>query len=114
MSEGDPIAWLSREGLPGREDLRVALQVYHEVLPHYLVTPPMYHQAIPESAGYLLPPSDDKDMVEYLEEEPEEEPEEDPEKEFVHQEEEPKEEFEEDLEENPQEEGHVESSEGGD
>lgn len=60
----------SQEGLPHLVDSRTTLLVYHKILPHHIFTPSMYLQVIPGSVYYLLLPSENEDMVDYMEEEP--------------------------------------------
>lgn len=82
ISEEDQLATPSWEGLAELEDLRV-LQVYHEILPHYLVTSTIHQQVVLGSVDHMIsPPDDDNQIVEYIQIESEEEPEEDPEDEL--------------------------------
>lgn len=60
------------------EDSRVALQVYHAILPHYHVTPIMYQQVVLGLADYMLPlPDGDDNIVKHMQIEFEDDPEED-------------------------------------
>lgn len=80
--EGE-FARLSREGLNGLEDSVAALQIYHEILPHYLFTTDMYWQVVTRSVDHMLPlPDDDDQLIEYIQIESETDPYEDPEDEL--------------------------------
>lgn len=91
--EGDLIDRPSREGLTGLEDVKPALQVHHEILPHIFITPPICHHVVLRLVDYMILQSDDEDMAEHMEEDPNEDLEEDTEE---APEEDPKEDSEED------------------
>lgn len=105
INEEDELSRPSREGMIGLEDVAAALQIYHEIFSHYLVTTAMYRQVIPWSIDHMLPPPEDDDrVIEYIQIDFEIEPEEDPEEESEYTNDEEEEEVEEDPEEEPEEE----------
>lgn len=67
INEEDELASPSREGLTELEDSAVALQIYHKILPYYLITTAMYQQVISGSIDHMLPPLDkDNQVMEYI------------------------------------------------
>lgn len=81
INEEDELARLSREGLAGLENSVAALQIYHEILPHYLVTTTMHKHLVLGSVDHMLPLlDDDNQIIEYIQIESEIEPKEDLEK----------------------------------
>lgn len=53
----------SREGLGGLKDSAAALQIYHEILPHYLVTTTMHQHVVSGSVNHMFPPPDDDNQI---------------------------------------------------
>lgn len=89
----------NREGLTGMEDSTADLQIYYEIIPHYLVTTAMYRQVVSGSVDHILPPpNDDYRVIEYIHIESEIEPEEDPQEEPEYNNEENEKEIEKDPE----------------
>lgn len=95
----------SREGLTGLEDATIILQIYHKIIPHYLVTIIMHRQVVLGSVDHILPPpGDDDQVIEHIQIESETEPDENPEEEPEYDNDEEEEEVKDDHEEEPEEE----------
>lgn len=54
INEEVELAWPSKEGLAWLEDAAAALQIYHEILPYYLVTTSMHRQVVLGSVDHML------------------------------------------------------------
>lgn len=67
INKEDELARPSKEGLTRLEDLVVALHLYHEIMPHYLVTTAMHRQLVPGTVNHILSPNEDDDrVIEYI------------------------------------------------
>jgi len=117
INEEEELTRPSREGITWLEDVMVALKIYHEILPYYLVTTSMHRQVVPRSIDHMLPPAEDDDrIVECIQIESSTEPKEYPEEEseFNDDEKEFEEDQEEDLEEDLEEDEDMGNDSGDD